>query len=364
MRRLALTLATLCLIVGALAVWADRVALQTDVWTETSVALLEDDDVRAAAANYLAEEAVGALDLERRLDDRLPSVAQPLAPLAAGVVRDRAPAYAEKLLESQPVQDLWREANRRSHARLVTLLTDETAGNAIVRREGGTVTLDLQPIADRLRERLGIGTRLGFTLPPTAARLEILSSDEVEQAQTAARLLQVLAWVLPVLALVLYAVAVWRTPAGRRARTVVTAGLLVALAGLLVLAARRLLAGVVVDQLAQPGSSGVAALRVWEIGTDLLRTSALGLVALGLLVAAAGWLATQGRRARALRTRLAPVLREEPALAYGAVVAVFAVLVAWAPVPALRTLAGALLVLGLLLAWVAALRHQVRAASP
>jgi uncharacterized membrane protein YedE/YeeE len=57
----------------------------------------------------------------------------------------------------------------------------------------------------------------------------------------------------------------------------------------------------------------------WAIETNLLRNVGINAVIYGLLLVVAAWIAGPARYATSLRSRLAPVMREHPAVIYGAV---------------------------------------------
>jgi hypothetical protein len=74
----------------------------------------------------------------------------------------------------------------------------------------------------------------------------------------------------------------------------------------------------------------------WMIGTRLLRDVARALVAYGVVIILAAWVAGATRPAHALRELMAFDLREQPTRAYGTLAIVWLLLVLWGPTPALR----------------------------
>ncbi len=65
------------------------------------------------------------------------------------------------------------------------------------------MTLDLGTVLEAITTQLGISADLASKLPPDAAQIEIMRSDELEAVQGGVDLLRTLAWVLLALALVL-----------------------------------------------------------------------------------------------------------------------------------------------------------------
>ena len=66
-------------------------------------------------------------------------------------------------------------------------------------------------------ERIGIRDQVEDRLPEDVGLIEIVRSDELDAAQDAFQILNALAWFLPILALVLFVLAVWLAGDRRRA---------------------------------------------------------------------------------------------------------------------------------------------------
>jgi hypothetical protein len=58
--------------VSVLAVWVKRQALETETWTDTSVELLENEDIRNAVADFIVVELFANVDVEREIARPLP----------------------------------------------------------------------------------------------------------------------------------------------------------------------------------------------------------------------------------------------------------------------------------------------------
>ena len=135
----------------------------------------------------------------------------------------------------------------------------------------------------------------------------ILRSDELDTAQSVFQLLKTLAWVLPILALAAFGLAVWL--ARDRRRAVRGIGFVVLAVGLLGLVAARLTRNYVVDSLVARRDDREAASNAWDILTELMRGSFRLMLVVGLLFLLAAWLAGPGRRALTARGWLAPALQ-------------------------------------------------------
>ena len=91
------------------------------------------------------------VDFDALLREALPPRADPLAPALANALQQAIRSRLDAFVASDEFQQLWVEANRRAHARVVALLTTGESGR--LRLEGDTVYLDLGPAVDRVTER-------------------------------------------------------------------------------------------------------------------------------------------------------------------------------------------------------------------
>ena len=121
--------------------------------------------------------------------------------------------------------------------------------------------------------------------------------------------------------------------------------------------------GVVVDSLAETDDVRPAVEATWEIATSLLREAAGAMVAYGIVIVLAAWIAGPTGSAVATRRALAPYLRE-PRFAYGGLAVIVLLLLVWGPTPALRRVVPSLLLIALLTAGVEVLRRQTAREYP
>jgi hypothetical protein len=345
--------ATLLAVLAVFSVWANRQALNTDNWTDTSSKMLENEAIRTQIATFLVDQLYANVDVQGEIRAALPPRAKGLAGAAAGGVRNFAERAARELLARPRAQRLWEGANRRAHERLLDVV--EGGGN-VVSTEGGDVTLDLRSLLGQTEERVGVGGKLQEKVPADAGQLTILRSDQLEFAQDIVDLIRGLAVVLVILSLGLFALAVYLA-AGWRREALRACGIGFVVAGAAVLVARSLAGDVVVDALTTTESVRPAADAAWSIGTELLRDAAVALIGYGIVIIAAAWLAGSTRWATATRAALAPYLRE-PTIAYGGAAVLLALVLLWGPTPAWRRFLPVVLMIALVLLGVEALRRQ------
>jgi hypothetical protein len=362
--RILVALASLLAVLALLGGWVDRQLLNTDDWTATSAALLRDDAVRVPLADELSSELADGSRTREALQQVLPPRLQPLAGPAGSLVADGVQRAVQRILASGKVQQAWVTANRLTHQQFVKLVNGE--GTVI---NGNGVILDLRPLAGQIAAQVGIDPSVVDRLPSDRGRIVIVRPHNLETLQKAGDVLGVLSWLPGVLALALYALAVWlagNRPDGRR-RALLASGAGLALAALLVLIVRRVAGNQIVEALTSGGPLAPAAHATWQIATTLLAELAAVMIVVGVGAIAGAWLAGDGKRASWLRARFAPGLAERPDLAYGLAALVYLVLVAWGPLSVLRRPLAIVIFGVLLLAGVAAMRAQVQrelAAAP
>src|SRR5512132_2154353 len=378
-----LVLASLALFTGAFAVWVHRQALDTENWKTTSSELLADEQVQAALGPYLVDQLFANADVTGAIQQRLPSNLQVLAGPASAGLRQLADRAAPKLLARPRVQDAWVTANAAAHEQMLTIIN---GGGRVVSTSGGAVRLDLHVLVSQLAADLGVSSqvaaaqaklqgavgaqakaqlqqRLNLSVPDTSGRLLIMRSSQLKGAQDAAGAVKSLAIVLPALAILLYARAIWRAR-GRRRQALRTAGWSFVVVGVLLLLVRRIGGNEIVDSLVKVPSNEAAVHQAWMIATSLLFAIAVALIVYGLVFALAAWLGGPTRPARFLRKLAAPELRDNPAVAYAAAGGLLLALVVWGPTPAFRQLAWILLFAALLALGVTVLRRQTAVEFP
>ncbi|HUG65824.1 MAG TPA: SHOCT domain-containing protein [Gaiellaceae bacterium] len=300
----ALVVAGLLLLLSSFAVWINRVALNTSVFTSTSTTLLDNDEIRSAVANRAVDELFANVDVQAELEAQLPDDYQGLSGAATAGLRQASYRIVDRALEEPVFQALFKISLEQSHVTLVQVLE---GGGDRISTDGGEVTLDLGAIIQEAADRIGIGQQVADNLPENAGQIVVLRSDELDTAQNAFQLLKTLAWVLPLLALVAFGFAVWL--AGERRRAVRGTGITLVVVGLVGLVAANITRNYVVDSLVAREDDRQAATNAWDILTDLMRGSFRLMVVVGILFLLAAWLAGPGRRAFGVRGWLAPALQ-------------------------------------------------------
>jgi len=320
-------LGAVCVLVSTVSVWIRDVALDEDVWADTSSQLLQSEHVRGALAVYIVDQAYSGSAAQARLEEALPPALKPLAPQIAAQLRGIAYQTASNALSRPRVQELWRSANRAANAELVDLLEGNTER---VKLTGNAVILDLDQIVENVAGQIGLGSGVTQTLQERVEPVVIMRSDQLSTAQSMVKALKALSFWPLILGLALWAGAVYLARERRR-EAVRAMAISLALLGLLILVVIRVAGHAVVNNLVQAESVKPAADDVWAVLTGLLAASAAAGIAVGIIALAGTWLSGPSSRAAGVRRWLAPTFRDRPALAHLVLAAVLLLVLLWSP---------------------------------
>ncbi|MER5437721.1 hypothetical protein [Streptomyces sp. NPDC002790] len=289
---------------SVVAAWAADQVGDTDRYVATVGPLAADPAVQDAVANRATDALMSRIDLSillsdvpaqdrPRLEKALGSLGDSLESAVRSFVHDKARAVAG----SDAFETIWKQGNRRAHSTLDKALTGK--GGGAVQLKGDTVTVDLAPLVDRVKQRLvDNGMTVAGRIPEIHTDFTLVTSENISKARTYVRLLQLAGNWLPVIALVLVAAGVLLSV--RRRRALVTGALAVAVATGLLGIGLRVFRVIYLDRLPADVSQDAAA-AVYDTMTHFLFTMVRMVVALGVVVALAAWLTGPGHRAGLLR---------------------------------------------------------------
>jgi hypothetical protein len=350
---------TILAVISIFAVWANRQLFNADNWADTSTKLLQNDTVRIAVANYLVDQLYSNVDVAAELQTRLPKEVKPLAGPIAGALQNAAVAAAERALANPRIQQVWRNSNRAADRSFIALVD---GNHRNLSSNDGTVMLDLSAIVTNITNRLGLPD-IGAKLPPSIGKLTILHSDDIALVQNGGKALRHLALLLTIVVPLLYALALVLAR-GRRRRTLMTIGIAIVAAGVVVFAGRSLIESQTVNSLVKNDANIDAAKAVMSIATRMLSEIAGAFVIVGVPLILAAWFAGPARLATHGRRLLAPLLANDAGWVFGAVTAIMIMIFIWRPIPATGTPAGIIIFLGLALLGTEVLRRQTAREFP
>jgi hypothetical protein len=295
---------------AGVAVWARNQVTNTDRYVRTVAPLAADPAIQTAIADQITTQVFSYLDVQGLTNQAVdalaargvrPRVADQLrgfaAPLASGI-QSFVRTEVGKIVQSQAFADAWVQANRVAHQGLVKALTGE--GGEAVTVEGDTVTLNLAPFIETVKQRLvegGFG--LAARIPEVNASFVLFDVKNLTQARSAFNLLNTLGIWLPIIAIVLLGVGVFVAKDHRRALVGAAVGVAVAMVVLgLSLAVFRTIYLDAVPAAVLPHD---AAAVLYDTIVAYLRLGLRTILVLALVIAGGAFLT--GQSATAVRTR-------------------------------------------------------------
>ncbi|MFJ2874012.1 hypothetical protein [Streptomyces sp. NPDC087298] len=284
--------------------WAKNQIGDTDNYVAMMAPLASDPDVRAAVTDRVTGAVMKHLDVKALLSDVSPADRPVLdkalsklnGPLTTGM-SDFVHGTVERFVAGDAFARIWTDLNRTAQSATVKALSG--SGGGAVKLTGDTVTIDLAPVVDRVKQRLvdrGLG--IAAKLPEIHTDFTVLTSDSVGKAKKWFRALQLLGFWLPLVTLVLAAGGVLL--AVRRRRALVTAALAVAAGAAVLCLAVWLGRAFYLDSLPSEVSQPAAG-SVFDALVGRMRALVRLVVTLGVVVALAAWLTGEGRTATRVR---------------------------------------------------------------
>ncbi|HEY2656479.1 MAG TPA: hypothetical protein VGI55_11870 [Solirubrobacteraceae bacterium] len=354
------TIATILTVVGVFAIWVNRQVLNSDNWAKTSTELLQNSAIRTQVADFMVEQLYANVNVSGQISKALPTRLQPLAGPVAGGLENLAERAAFTLLGRPRVQTAWLAANKVTAQQFINIVEGHSKAVTLA---GNAVYIDLRPILGQLTHAFGLPSSLLARLPPSAARLRVMTSKQISAVQSAVKIVKGLAVILPLVALLLFALAVYllRT---RRRHALFVVGVDLVIAGAIVIIARNLAGHAIVNSLSSTAAVKPAVQAAWSIGTGMLSDIAQSSIIIGLAVMLATSLAGPRRPAVALRRAAAPWLRERRGVVYGTALAVLLLIVLWGPIPATRMPIPILILIGLVWLGIEVIARQTAVEFP
>ncbi len=352
-------LAAVIALVSALNIWVKRQALDTNNFTNASVRLLEDPEVRSAVSVYLVDQLYQNTDVAAELRQQLPAQLKGLAAPIAGALRQLLVRAADTLLSRPRVQELWKQAVMRAHKLFIAVIDGK---KQILQNTNGNVVLNLRPIVQQLAQQGGLVGKVAAQLPPDAGQITIMKGNQLKTARTAVKVVRFLSYFLFFLVLALYALAVYLAT-GRRRQVLLGVGVSAIGVGLIVLIVRRFAGNYLIDALTSNPVQKPAVSVVWAVETELLRNVGINALIYGFFVILAAWIAGPSRPARWFRRMVAPTARNHPWVIYGAVALVLLLILISGPTDGQRVYP-LLVVFAFAFVGVEVLRRQMLAEFP
>jgi len=304
----ALVLACLTIVISTLAVWVHQVAFDTDRFTALVADVVEDPALVDPISGVISTQVVDALDVEARIEQRLPDAAKPLAGALTLAVRDAIDKRLQVALANPRLQEALVNTVSFTHERLMNLLRDKSDAISVV---DGYVVIEVFPVVEAaLTELQSIGLipadvqipdlsnpeapgvladrlegALGVTLPDTFGTIQLMPADRLLAAQSAVRAFDLIVIALVILSVVLVALAIWLAQHRRRMVVYLAVGTIIAF--LLARLAANTIVGSLIEGIPEADLAGGIRIVVDATIADFRQLTAIILVATGVLAVVA-----------------------------------------------------------------------------
>jgi hypothetical protein len=299
---------------AGVAVWARNQVTNTDRYVATVTPLASDPAIQQAITDQITAQVFTYIDIQALTTQVVDALSarvegRGLPPQAAGALQGLAGPVAngvqgfvrtqvERIVQSQAFEDAWVQANRAAHEALVKALTGEGGGAVTV--QGDTVTLNLAPFIQTVKQRLvAQGFTLAERIPQVDKSFVLFQSEDITRARSAFNLLNTLGVWLPVIALILIGIGVYVAKDHRRA--LIGAGLGVAIGMVLLALGLAVFRSIYLNGVPAEVLPHDAAAVLYDTMVRFLRAGLRTVLVLGLVVAAGAFLT--GPSVTAVRTR-------------------------------------------------------------
>jgi hypothetical protein len=299
-------------IVAVVARYARGQVLDTDKYVATMAPVGRDPAVQRAVSARVSDAVLDRIDVRDVAQQAMgkltelgaPEIVQGLAIPIANQVENFVREQVDQFVHSDKFLQLWDQANRRAHGRVVAVLTGK--GRGAVEIEEGRVTLDLATMIDNVKQRLvDRGFGLADRIPEVHRTFVLVESRDLLRAQRAVRLLDRVATVMPFVVIGLLVAAVFVAPNRRRGLLISALGVaagMVLLALALALAREWFLDNARPENMTPQEAVGVIATIL-----DPLRLAMRAVLALALVIALAAFLTGPSGAARWVRSSVGRV---------------------------------------------------------
>ena len=305
---IALVLACLSIVVTTVGIWTHQVALNTNRFSTLIESVVTDPAIVEPVSARISTQVVDALDVQGRLETRLPDALKPLAGALTASVRNAIDTRLRVAFQDPGIQAALVNSLSFTHTQVVRLLRDEFDAVGVA---DGYVTLDVFPVVgaaltelqtmgiipadvqlpdltapeapEALAQRLE--SALGVTLPPDFGTIQLMPADRLEAARSVVRIFDLVVILLVILTTALVALTLWL--ARDRRRTLIYLGIGTIIAFLVARLAIRSAEDLIVAGIADANIAGATRAMVDTTLQDLRGLTLIIVVATAILAIAA-----------------------------------------------------------------------------
>jgi hypothetical protein len=298
---LLIILACIFSLLGVFSTWIRATTLDTNTFVNTVAPLVKSEAVAKAVTDVAVKQLFEQYDVKGKiktgltqLDTAIRSALPPKVPVpdvSLGSLADpissglesASKTVAQKILTSDAFYKIWESSVRMSHQAAINIIRGNK--NAAVTSQGDKVILNISPLLDKIKAQL-VASGLTFLdevqVPANIGQFELFTAKQLGSVKSIVKLLDLLYWLLPLLALLCFIGAVWLSKNHRRALIRSGVGLVIVM--LLVLIVLKVAHSQLFNQIKVPENLAAADV-VWGSLLHGLKQAVWGILVLGAVVA-------------------------------------------------------------------------------
>ena len=305
---IALVLACLSILLTTFAIWTHQVAFKTDRFTSLVSTVIAEPAVIDPLAERISVQVVDSLDVQARIENRLPDIAKSLAAPLTIQIQEAIDRRLQTALANPRLQQALQKTVAFAHERIINLLRGDSNAISVV---DGYVVIEVWPIVGAALDELQseglipadiqlpdlsspeppgilsgrLATALGISLPADFGTIQLMPADNLLKYQSYVRAFDIIVIVLIIVSLALIALALWLSTRRRRMLMFLAIGTIIAF-----LLARLAINGIIGSLVSNVGDADMAlAVRavIQAVVADFRGLSTLILIGLGIVAVAA-----------------------------------------------------------------------------
>lgn len=281
---------------SVLAVWSSNQISNTDRYVANVSPLIKEPAVQSALTDRITRAVTSQINVQGDINQAAADLTKRGLPRLGGLISGYSGTLASgvtnfihtsvaKIINTPAAERIWIKANTIAHTQLANALAGQKH-NAIV-ISGNQVVLSLGPMIDQVKHDLAAqGLTVVNKLPPINPTFPLFNAKYLIKAQTLYRTLNILKWVLPILAIILLAGGIYIARGHRRA--LISASLGVA-AGMLLLAIGLAIGRAIYLNELPASAAPDAASAVFDTLVRFIKQGLRVILAIGLIVALAAF---------------------------------------------------------------------------
>jgi len=247
----ALILACLSILLTTVAIWTHQVAFNSDRFTSLVSTVIDEPAVIDPLAERISVQVVDSLDVQTRIENRLPDIAKSLAAPLTIQIQEAIDRRLQTALANPRLQQALQKTVEFAHQRIINLLRGDSNAISVV---DGYVVIEVWPIVGAALDELQseglipadiqlpdlsspeppgilsgrLATALGISLPADFGTIQLMPADNLLRYQSYVRAFDIIVIIFIVLSLALIALALWLSTRRRRMLMFLAIGTIIA----------------------------------------------------------------------------------------------------------------------------------------